>query len=245
MSKRPFLTATEIDADPTILRRGKAEQEKQRNRSGQRAGISKLWFSGPFAGRLIEMLDSPAYRVLSLSAHRMLARLEIELARHGGKPEENGNLPCTYADFVKYGISRNEIGPARRELVALGFIEVTHKGSAGNADQREATQYLLTYLWAGSDARVSDGWRRIKTVDEAHHAARNARAAKGDARARDLGRRGAMIRWKNKIPVMESIPTPVTESIPKKSLGRTKTAKSPVTESIPPSIFSLGGAVTL
>ena len=38
---------------------------------------------GPFAPRLITMLKSPAYRALSLSAHRILARLEIELYQHG------------------------------------------------------------------------------------------------------------------------------------------------------------------
>jgi hypothetical protein len=34
---------------------------------------------GAFAWRLVEMLESPAYRALSLSAHRVMARLEIEL----------------------------------------------------------------------------------------------------------------------------------------------------------------------
>ena len=33
-------------------------------------------FDGPFAGRLITMLESPAFRVLTLSGHRVLARIE-------------------------------------------------------------------------------------------------------------------------------------------------------------------------
>jgi len=36
-------------------------------------------YSGQFAGRLIEMLESPAYRALSLAAHRVLSRIEVEL----------------------------------------------------------------------------------------------------------------------------------------------------------------------
>jgi hypothetical protein len=72
---RKHLTANEVDADPTILRQGTAERQKKRNRSGQRAGTAKMRFEGPFAGRTIAMLDSPAYRVLSLSAHRILAQL--------------------------------------------------------------------------------------------------------------------------------------------------------------------------
>ncbi len=42
---------------------------------------------GQFAARLIEMLRSPAFRVLSLSGHRVLDRL----ADHGG--QDNGKLP--------------------------------------------------------------------------------------------------------------------------------------------------------
>jgi hypothetical protein len=56
---------------------------------------------GQFAPRLIEMLESPAYRALSLSARRALERIEIELAQHGGK--DNGSLPVTYDDFQRYG----------------------------------------------------------------------------------------------------------------------------------------------
>jgi hypothetical protein len=47
--------------------------------------------SGQFASRLIEMLESPAYRALSQAAHRALSRIEIEFAHHGGT--ENGKLP--------------------------------------------------------------------------------------------------------------------------------------------------------
>ncbi len=91
---------------------------------------------GQFAWRLIEMLESPAYRALSLSAHRVLARLEIELAHHGGN--DNGALPCTYDDFVHFGIDRDSIAPAIRECETLGFIEITERGQAGNSEFRAA-----------------------------------------------------------------------------------------------------------
>ena len=47
---------------------------------GRRNSISEAW-----AARSIEMLESPAYRVLSLSAHRALSRIEVEFAHHGGQ----------------------------------------------------------------------------------------------------------------------------------------------------------------
>jgi hypothetical protein len=55
-----------------------------------------------------EMLESPAYRALSLSGHRIWARIQIEHAHHGGK--ENGKLPVTYRDFNEFGVCWDAIG---------------------------------------------------------------------------------------------------------------------------------------
>jgi len=122
------------------------------------------------------MLESPAYRVLSLSAHRILDRLEIELAHHGGT--DNGKLPCTYDDFVAHGIDRHAIAPAIRELVALGFVEVTEKGRAGNAEFRSPNKYRLTYRHVGRLPEPTDEWRRIDTLALAAEIAKAARGQK-------------------------------------------------------------------
>jgi hypothetical protein len=127
---------------------------------------------GQFAPRTIEMLRSPAWRVLSLSARRVLDRLEIELADHGGT--DNGKLPVTYQDFVQYGIERHAIAPALREVVVLGFIEITERGRAGNAEFRRPSLYRLTYRHTRS--APTDEWKRIGE-DEAEEIARAARAA--------------------------------------------------------------------
>jgi hypothetical protein len=187
----PFLTADEVDADPSVLRDPNARQ-KRRNRSGQAAGISKEHIPGPFAWRLIEMMNSPAYRVLSLAAHRILSRLEIELEQHGRKSDENGKLPCTYAHFTEYGVCRNQIGPAIRELVALGFVEITRNGIAGNAESRQPALFLLTYRPFGSHKYVGNGWRRIGDMEQAEAVAKAARERTGDTRARKFGRRGGL-----------------------------------------------------
>src|SRR4029077_486059 len=73
-----------------------------------------------FSARLIEMLEAPAYRALSRSAHLVIARIEVELGHHGGN--DNGRLPVTTENFVAYGIHRASVAPAIREAVALGFI---------------------------------------------------------------------------------------------------------------------------
>src|SRR5215510_14123051 len=137
--------------------------------------------AGQFAARHIEMLESPAYRVLSLAAHRVLARVEIELAHHGG--HDNGKLPVTYEQFVEYGIDRHSVAPAIRELSELGIAEVTEKGRAGNAEFRRPNLFRLTYHYVGR-AEPTHEWRRIKTIDKAKKIATTARAAREDKRRR-------------------------------------------------------------
>jgi hypothetical protein len=118
------------------------------------------------------MLRSPAYCVLSLSARRVLDRIEIEMADHGGT--DNGRLPVTYDDFGRYGIHRHAIGPAIREVVALGFVEITEAGRAGNAEWRKPNLFRLTYRHTKYEA--TNDWDKIKTPEEAEANARSARA---------------------------------------------------------------------
>lgn len=128
---------------------------------------------GQFSWRLIEMLESPAYRALSLSAHRVLDRLEIELAHHGG--HDNGALPVTFVDFQNYGIDRHAIAPAIRETVALGFVEITEQGRAGNAEFRAPNKFKITYKPTDKTEPTND-WRKIQAMDGALALARAARA---------------------------------------------------------------------
>ena len=125
------------------------------------------------------MQESYAYRVLSLSARKVMDRLEIELARHGFKPEENGQLRCSYEHFVEYGIHRHAIGPGIRECEALGFLDAEH-GQAGNREFRSASKYRLTYRPVGR-AQPTNEWRRIQTMEEAEAIARAARKQKTSA----------------------------------------------------------------
>jgi hypothetical protein len=143
---------------------------KKRNRLG-----------GQWSPRLIEMLASPAYRVLSMSAHRVISRIEIEHASHGGN--ENGSLPVTKQDFMDYGMDHDAIAPAIREAEALGFIRMK-RGRGGNADHRQPNRFFLTFAHGcGSRAYPpTHEWRKIKTTEEAQAIAIAARAAK-DPRA--------------------------------------------------------------
>jgi hypothetical protein len=132
--------------------------------------------NGQFRAHLIEMLESPAWRVLLLSERRVIDRIEIELARHGGN--DNGKLPVTYEDFVEYGVSRRLVAPAMRVVEALGFIRVTEHGRGGNAEYRQPNKFFLTFA-RGRDSRAqppTDDWRKIKTIEEAEMIATEARS---------------------------------------------------------------------
>ena len=129
---------------------------------------------GQFVPHTLAMLESPAYRVLSRAAHMVLARIQIEHMRHGGV--ENGNLPVTYDNFVDYGIHRHAISPAIRELEALGFIEITQRGRAGNREFRSPSKYRLTYRNAkGAWGDGTHEWRWINSLEQAEEIARRAR----------------------------------------------------------------------
>jgi hypothetical protein len=139
----------------------------------------KQSIDGPFAPRRIEMLESPAYRVLSLWGHMVISRLEIELKNHGGA--DNGKLPVTFKQFVEYGVPRRRIAPAIRETAALGFQEVTRKGRAGNAEFRASNWFRLTFRHMDR-ASPTDEWKRIDTMEQAKAIAEMARKAGKSAR---------------------------------------------------------------
>lgn len=138
--------------------------------------------SGQFASRLIELLESPAWRTLSLSARRVIERIEIELAHHGGN--DNGRLPVTYQNFCDYGIAYKAIAPAVREAAALGFIEVTEKGRAGNAEFRSPSLFRLTFV--PQRYGNTHEWRKIATMEDAEHLAREARRTPKKQKSRDI-----------------------------------------------------------
>jgi hypothetical protein len=142
------------------------------------------------------MLESPAHRVLSLTAHRVLDRIQVEHGHHGGK--ENGKLPVTYEHFVEYGIDRHAIAPAIRELNALGFIEVTERGRPSAGEFRNPNKFRLTFLHVGS-AKPTHEWRKIDSMETAHTIAQAARQS--STRSTRSPRTASNGNTKNKKPV--------------------------------------------
>ena len=131
---------------------------------------------GVFRWHLIEMVESPAWRALSLSARQCLDRIEIELAHHGGR--DNGALPVTHRDFVTYGVWAGGVAEALAELEVLGFIQrKPGKASIDRAKGRAAHFRLLCRHGRGAGPPAEDQhWKRFKTLAEADAVAKQARA---------------------------------------------------------------------
>jgi hypothetical protein len=147
-----------------------------KNRSDGKTVRRNKMFSGQWSARPIDLLNSPAYRVLTRGAHMVMSRIEIELRNHGGR--DNGKLPVTFENFVEYGMDRHAIAPAIRELEALGIIRVTERGRAGNAEFRTPNLFFLTFANARDGCAPPNDWQRIKTMEEAEQMARAARQSK-------------------------------------------------------------------
>jgi hypothetical protein len=154
------------------------------------------------------MLRSPAWRVLSLTAHRILSRIEIEFGNHGGR--DNSKLPVTFANLRDFGIRNcDDIARGIRELRALGFVELTRPGRAGNGEFRAPNLFRLTYLPAYGKAPTQE-WRQFEAVETAEQAAQKSRK-----------------------PVTENVSGPDTENVSVTGHGkRTETPKSPDTENL-------------
>jgi hypothetical protein len=173
-----------------------------KNKDGKTIRKSNL--SSQWSARPLELMESPAYRVLSRAAHLAMSRIEIEQRHHGGR--DDGRLPVTFQDFVDYGIHHSSVTPALRELQAVGIIRVTQRGRAGNAEHRSPNLFFLTFANErdGTKSPPPHDWRKVETIEQAEQLVRAARVAK-DPQAVERGRKQAARRRKNR-----AVPLPVS-----------------------------------
>jgi hypothetical protein len=92
--------------------------------------------------RLISLMQSPAYRVLTKTGHLALSRIEIEWA--------NGRHHVSHAMFRKYGLPRDGISHALAEIEGLGLVAIQRHAAKSNSFGK------------------CDKWRSITSLAEAH-----------------------------------------------------------------------------
>jgi hypothetical protein len=152
---------------------------------------------------------------MSLSALRVLARINIEHAHHGG--QDNGRLPVTFRDFSEYGVHWNAIAPAIREVQALGFVRITQHGRAGNAGWRIPNKFALTHLPTKDNPKPTEDWNRIETIAQAEMIAKAARNAVPKKQKTSIGNRSSTSignrSEKTHSPVSDSVSQSTAETV--------------------------------
>src|SRR5262245_15083661 len=99
----------------------------------------------PWIWLSLEMMQSGAFRSLSINARRALDRIMIEHMSHGG--QENGRLKVTWNDLVRFGIGRRFITQPLNELITAGLVAIAQPGRRSHGpDRGDPTRYRLTFL---------------------------------------------------------------------------------------------------
>lgn len=140
------------------IRPGQRGYERWQKRNHPPAGEPWVWLTQ-------DMLTSPAWAALTISAKRVIERLAIEHMSHAGTM--NGELIVTYDDFENFGVSRKTIKTAIDVAQALGFIDVTFKGVRSYGSARRPSQYALTWLPQNDGNDPTNRWKIIKTKEQA------------------------------------------------------------------------------
>lgn len=125
-------------------------------------GVAWIWLT-------VDMLCSPAFRVLSLNARRVLDRLIVEHLQHAGTA--NGKLIVTYGDLIRWGVRRNAVSKSIDELSAVGIVCKTQQGGFSCGSERNASTYRLEWLPDCEGNKPKNIWEQFQTLDEAREAA--------------------------------------------------------------------------
>jgi hypothetical protein len=167
-AKSHFINSVGTEAASAGMRPGIAGYRRFAGMNRPPEHSSWIWFTA-------EMLDSAAWRALPGNAMKIVFRIALEHLKHGGA--DNGRLPVTYADFVKFGVRRNSIREAIQVAIALGWIDRTSVGEVPwHGDIRKPSTYGLAWLPEYSGAQASNRWIKIDTPVDAKKAVKKAKA---------------------------------------------------------------------
>jgi hypothetical protein len=153
---------------------------KRKTNATGRSGVFKdpkqaagVWANQRWTSIGQDLLESYAWRAASGAARNVIDRIVLEHLHHGSL--ENGILPVTYDDFVKYGVRRMSVRQALEEASALGLIDITPGVRAWGDFKGKPSQYRLTWFGTKERAPPTNRWKRFGTMEEAKAAAKAAR----------------------------------------------------------------------
>lgn len=131
-------------------------------------GLGKKWeMEGAYVRLPLHLLQSPAYRALTIPARGCLDFLMIEHLTHGGA--ENGNLMAPYRQLAASGVRKDSISEALHMLEAFGVIERTQYGGR-QGGRANASRYGLGWLPLRGEPVPRERYRKITVEQVAAHA---------------------------------------------------------------------------
>ena len=104
-----------------------------------------------------ELINSLAWRSMSVNCLKLTLRLLLEHINHGGL--ENGRLVCTYKDFQEYGLTRNKIRPAIEEADFLGLVK--HQRGERIFAKNQPNSYRITFYGTSEARDPTNEWKRM------------------------------------------------------------------------------------
>lgn len=127
----------------------------------------------PWVWATKRLLESPAWRCMTGTDHKVLSRILIEHSANAGLC--NGKLKVPYGDFERYGVRRKSVRESLLRISALGIIKRTYEGRKvyGGA-KGEAAEYAVT--WYGTTTEnnnpvpATNDWQRYPTIEAAEKA---------------------------------------------------------------------------
>jgi hypothetical protein len=107
----------------------------------------------------LEMVTSLSWLALTMHANAaaVVWRLIVEHMGHAGA--RNGDLTCTYNDFMDFGIRRQSISEAITIAEQLGFIDVKRGKRAEFGRDKNPSKYRLTFEPTCDGSPRTDRWQ--------------------------------------------------------------------------------------
>ena len=111
----------------------------------------------PWAWITAELLNSAAWRGLSINARRLIDFLLREHCNHAGR--ENGRLVATHEQLKAYGMTAESIRRAIEQCKRLGLIE--HQRGGRWAGTNAPSRFRLTFYADAEGNPATDDWKRL------------------------------------------------------------------------------------
>ena len=112
---------------------------------------------GPFIHFTRDLLESDAWRSAPINTRRLIDRICLEHLSHAGK--ENGNLPCTYDDFVRWGIDRKYVYGSIKDAIKRGLIYQSQQGIASPGAGRSPNIFGLGWIRGRDGSAAPNNWK--------------------------------------------------------------------------------------